>query len=103
MNEDLLKKLFINDLFTVSQEKGKHFVRLKERGEKAKLRQVDIYGVENNSVVLDIDKYQNQNLIFKGQLGENKRCDYLLFTELDKQKIILFIELKSRKIKKKMK
>lgn len=81
MNEDLLKKLFINDLFTVSQEKGKHFVRLKERGEKAKLRQVDIYGVENNSVVLDIDKYQNQNLIFKGQLGENKRCDYLLFTE----------------------
>jgi hypothetical protein len=97
---NLLRNLFVDDLFvTVYQESGRYFVRLKEQGKDAKLEQVDIYGVGNDAILLNIDKYKKQQVIFKGELGENKRCDYILLTEMNGQKIMLFIELKSKTVK----
>ena len=100
MLKKLLTQLFLDDIIVnISQKDGRYFVRLKEQGKDAKLRQVDIYGIESDVILLNMDKYKNQQYVFKGQLGENKRCDYLLLTEIHGKKIMLFIELKSKTFK----
>ena len=52
MLKKLLTQLFLDDIIVnISQKDGRYFVRLKEQGKDAKLRQVDIYGIESDVIL----------------------------------------------------
>jgi hypothetical protein len=90
-----LQKLIIGELFdSITNQK----IVLKEADHSAKLKEVIITDVPDNSIVIKIDygKEQEQN-IFRNEKGERKRCDYLLIAAPDKSNkiILLFVEMKS--------
>ena len=96
---DALRKLLIDDIIgEIVYEHGRCSVRLRETGEQAKLKRVDI--VPEKSVLMKLDAYEQPLSLFKGDKGERQRCDYILFTVLEGRGYALFIELKSAKLKK---
>jgi len=102
MEESLeaLRELLVNDLLgDIFQEHGVFSVRLKETGVEAKLKQVDLLGVPENSLLIKLDAYEQPVSLFNGNKGERKRCDYILFTLVNGKGYALFIELKSAKLK----
>ncbi len=103
MEESLeaLRELLVDDIIgDIIHEHGICSVRLREKGSDAKLKQVDLLGIPENSVLIKLDAYEQPLSLFKGRKGERKRCDYILFTVLDGKGYALFIELKSAKLKK---
>lgn len=100
----LLRDLLVDDLFVAfSIRYNRQLARLKESGRDAKLKRVDIYDIPIDSVLLKIDKSKPPITLFKTGKGQRKRCDYILFTEMNGVKYMLFIELKSKKVKKHLK
>ncbi|MDR1289995.1 MAG: hypothetical protein LBK06_02215 [Planctomycetaceae bacterium] len=74
---------------------------LKEDDICAKLKEVKIIKVPDNSILIKMD-YGNANDIFRSEKGQRRRCDYLLITDRSNKrnrgnkKILLFVELKSK-------
>ena len=100
-DHDILKKVINDELFVdIIMEHGRNIARLKECGTEAKLKLVKVCGLPDNSVLLNLDKSKEPKSLFKAGKGQRKRCDYVLFTELDGRKIMIFIELKSGRTKR---
>ncbi len=99
--EPALKELFAESLYVSTfLEYGRNCVRLKETRKNAGLRDVTIRDLPTNSIVLNIDKFAQPKTLFKGKMGECKRCDYILLLTGEKQKILLFVEMKSGRFNK---
>jgi hypothetical protein len=73
-------------------------VKLKETRKNAGLQEFTIMDLPNNSIVLNIEKFEQPKTLFEGKMGECKRCDYILALTEEKQKILLFIEMKSGRL-----
>ena len=58
---------------------------------------VNISGLPDNIIVIKADEFKSPDSIFGGELGECKRADFLIISQSDDKKIILFIEMKVRK------
>jgi hypothetical protein len=71
---------------------------LKENDRSAKLREVQINNVSDDSILLKIDCGQISGQFFCNGNESQKRCDYLLITKMKHKKILLFMEMKSNKI-----
>lgn len=100
MTIDIIRTLLANDICTESNSKnGRQFVILKESGADAKLKHVELYDVSQDAFLIKLDEYEQPKSLFKGTNGECKRCDYVLVTNLNKKPLLIFIELKSSKIK----
>lgn len=94
-----LRALLAKDIVVeVSEMNGRGFARLHETGADAKLKQVDIFDVPENSVLLHLEQYEQPKSLFKGKKGERKRCDYVLVTAIGNRPLLLFIEMKSAKL-----
>ena len=94
----VLKNLIMPDLIgSLAVENGMHCAILKEHAADAKLKRVDIVGVSNDSLLIDLDKYDQPRSLFCGDHGERCRCDYVLATEFGGYPLLLFIEIKSGK------
>lgn len=92
-----LRDLLMTNLFeTVSHKHGHTFVRLKETGVDAKLKQIDIYDIHQDSIVLKLDQVDQPSTLFKGEKGERQRCDYVLVTIYNNNPFVVFIEIKSK-------
>ncbi|PIE03505.1 MAG: hypothetical protein CSA81_01825 [Acidobacteria bacterium] len=97
---DALRELLVpNILKDLVNIHGKTCARLKENSPHAKLKQIDILGVPANSILIKLDEYAQPSTLFKNDKGQRKRCDYILFFHIQNQGIVLFIELKSNKVK----
>jgi len=53
-------------------------VKLKETRKNAGLQEFTIMDLPNNSIVLNIEKFEQPKTLFEGKMGECKRCDYIL-------------------------
>lgn len=98
MNGDLnvvLDLLVDNMLGEFAQEHGRRFAQLKERGADAKMKTVRIFDVPDNSILVNLDRYDQPKTLFKNDRGQRKRCDYVLLTTFNNQLYMLFIEMKS--------
>lgn len=78
--EPALKELFADNLHVSTFVKhGRNCVRLKETAKNALLREVTIMDLPTDSIVLNIEKFEQPKTLFKGRNGECKRCDYILY------------------------
>lgn len=83
MKESLeaLRELLVDNIIgKMVHEHGVRSVRLREKGLDAKLKQVNLLGVPEDSLLIKLDAYQQPLSLFKGRKGERKRCDYILFS-----------------------
>ena len=47
------------------------------------------------TLIIKLDKFQKkEGFFFNDEKGANKRCDYLIFAEVESEKYLIFIELK---------
>jgi|Deesub1362A_J573_1020465.scaffolds.fasta_scaffold01209_6 hypothetical protein len=69
-------------------------VRLREPNSPLKEVVVQVENLER-TLALRIDKAKINGLFQKGR-GQLKRCDYVIFTEVEGQKYIIFIEMKHK-------
>ncbi len=94
--EPELKELFADNLHVSTfVEHGRNCVRLKETRKNAGLREVTIMDLPNDSIVLNIEKFDQPKTLFKGKNGECRRCDYILALAKENRRFLLFIEMKS--------
>jgi len=99
MSLDILKTLFQDDLFgSFGNTYGRYFAQLKEDDVSAKLKNIKIFNIEHDSLLIKIDKTKPPNTLFKNTKGERKRCDYLLITKRNSKYYLVFIEIKSAKL-----
>jgi hypothetical protein len=97
--EPTLKEFFSDNLYVSTFfEHGRNCVRLKETGKNARLREVTIMDLPTDSIVLNIEKFEQPKTLFRGKNGECKRCDYVLVLTEEKQKILIFVEMKSGRL-----
>lgn len=97
---DVLKDLLVEALLgevTIFNER--RCAVLKESGADAKLKRVDIYDIPDGSLLLNLDKYEQPKSLFRDEKGQRQRCDYVLVTKVENRKLLLFIEMKSSKLK----
>lgn len=98
--EPALKELFATNLYVSTFVKhGRNCVRLKETGKNARLREVTIMDLPTDSIVLNIEKFEQPKTLFRGKNGECKRCDYILALAKENRRFLLFIEMKSGRFK----
>ena len=98
-DKELLTALFHDNLLTFSsQNEGRTIVRMKENDLGAHLKRVDLYDVSADSILINLDKSNPPDSLFKKSGGTRKRCDYVLITDVKDKKYLFFIELKSGKI-----
>lgn len=99
--EPLLEELFAANLYVSTfVEYGRNCVKLKETRKNASLREITIMDLPKNSIILNVEKFEQPKTLFKGKIGECKRCDYVLVLTEEKRKILLFIEMKSGRLNK---
>jgi len=84
---------------TFSINNGRRFAMLKECGIGSKLKRVDIYDIPEGSILIKLDQYNQPDSLFKNHRGQRKRCDYVLVTTIENRDILLFIEMKSSRIR----
>lgn len=91
--KNALQKLLVDELF--GNIKNQTAI-LQENDVSAKLKEVKIIDVPDNSILIKIDYGNTDNHIFRSENGHRKRCDYLLIAEQNNNKrILLFVEMKS--------
>jgi hypothetical protein len=56
-----------------------------------------IYGVPENTVVIKVDTFSSPDAVFIGSQGECRRADYVIVSNADRQKVIVYIEMKATK------
>ncbi|MCG6553098.1 MAG: hypothetical protein L7F77_12300 [Candidatus Magnetominusculus sp. LBB02] len=96
----VLKGLFNeNILGNPIRNKGRSFVDLKEKEPQAKLKNVTLLGIPDDTIVIKLDEYIGEVNLFKHNRGLLRRCDYVIFSKTKDKDIIVFIELKSFKPK----
>jgi len=78
---------------------GRWFIQLKENDPSSKLKTVNIYGVSSDAVAVKLDSGDPPADLLDKKDGQRKRCDYLLLTEYQQRKILLYIDLKSNCVK----
>ncbi len=93
---EILAELLEESLFVEKSNKsGKQYYVLKEKGEDAKLKHVELLDIHENSILLNIDEVDPPNSLFKWDRGQRRRCDYILIFHHKITKYIIYIELKS--------
>ena len=96
----LLKELLKdNALLPLQQNYDKYKITLREP--RCPNSVVEITGLPYDSLVLKIDHFPDSSNLFKGNNGECKRADYAIIVNKNGKKLVLFIEIKKRKDKKK--
>ncbi|MDR3196303.1 MAG: hypothetical protein LBU34_00410 [Planctomycetaceae bacterium] len=97
--KNALQRLLVGDLFGNIEHQT---VILQENDVSAKLKEVKIIDVPDDSILIKIDYGEAYNNIFRSENGHLKRCDYLLIVNdiYKRNKILLFIEMKSKKVDK---
>ncbi|RJP25406.1 MAG: hypothetical protein C4527_17200 [Candidatus Omnitrophota bacterium] len=80
----------LNPALIVHWSQGK--VQLQEKDMAAKLKNVEICGLVDESLILKLDRTSIQ--LFKGGHA-NKQCDYVIFSESQGNKCAVFVNLKS--------
>lgn len=91
-----IKKLLNPDVL-IDMDTLKGILRIKESGVDAKLKKVDIMGVNVNSTVAFKLDYYNQLTPYlnRSEKNINKGCDAIIFTQVNNQNHLLICELKS--------
>ncbi|MDR2439106.1 MAG: hypothetical protein LBE12_07035 [Planctomycetaceae bacterium] len=92
--KEMLQKILVPGVFGEINERT---AILKESDLSAKLREVQIKGVSDDSILIKIDYCHTNDQIFCNKNGSLKRCDYLLITKLRRKKFLLFLEMKSNR------
>jgi hypothetical protein len=91
-----LQKLLVDELFGHIENQT---AILQENDVSAKLKEVKIIDVPDNSILIKID-YGNPCENFRDENGQRRRCDYLLIAKRNKeQQTLLFVEMKSKTFK----
>lgn len=88
--EILIQMLAESVLIPIEHHHQKPVARLRDQQSKT---DITINRIPADTLVIKADKFPAPDLFFKGDAGESKRADYIIFNETDK--IMLFIELKS--------
>jgi len=93
-------KVLFTDSFITTPEKHKERYRflLTEADENAKLREVEVRNVPQNSILVKMHAYPPPEKIFQSTRGERKRCDYIILTSYKDDLYFIFIEMKSREL-----
>ena len=97
---DLLRKMIVDSAIVLHSSSGKNkcSVMLSEKDEENKiLYAFKISGLPQDSIIFRADKFPEAVHFYQGNLGENKRADYVIVADAGKNKWILFIEVKSSK------
>src|SRR5690554_1043540 len=68
---------------------------------KDKDSRVEIRGVPENTIVIKLDSFPDTRTLFNGSRGECKRADYIIISDYNGKKRILFIEMKKTKAQEK--
>ena len=58
---------------------------------------VSIYGVPDNVIVIKVDTFPPPDSVFAGKRGECKRADYVIVSNTEERKVIVYIEMKRTK------
>lgn len=58
---------------------------------------VTIHGLPDDVIVIKADAFRSPDTVFKGTKGECKRADFVIVADTGRKKIILCIEMKSKK------
>lgn len=56
-----------------------------------------IYGIPENAVVIKVDVFSSPDTVFVGSKGECKRADYVIISNADGKKVVIYIEMKAMK------
>jgi hypothetical protein len=94
-----LDELLVDKMKGFISNNGRRFAILKECGIESKLKRIDVYDVPEGSILINLDRYDQPDSLFKNHKGQRKRCDYVLVTTVENRDILLFIEMKSARIK----
>jgi len=99
------KNIYAQSFIIQPYETNKGFgITLTENDKTAKLREVTVYNVPKNTMLLPLDDYSKLGLgnklknILQADLGIFQCCDYLLITIVNDEIYLFFIEMKSEKI-----
>lgn len=57
--------------------------------------QVTIKNIPKNTLVIDSDRFSAPKLFFQGTHGECKRADYVIVSDEENRKLMIFIEMKA--------
>lgn len=60
-----------------------------------------IFGLPNDAIIIKVDAFKSPDTIFNCSNGECKRSDFVIIANTDNKKVIIHIEMKAAKGKKK--
>lgn len=97
----VMRELLVDDIIgSTGAEHGRCFALLKEDAPDSKLRTVKIFDVSPDSILINLDKFEQPKTLLKGERGQRQRCDYVLLTICQDKPLMLFVEMKSRTLDK---
>ena len=76
-----------------------NFAYLEESDPAAKTPKIQLTGIPQNSILLNIDQDTTQPTFLADKLHLRHRCDYVLLTHINEKDTIIFFELKSKNYK----
>lgn len=92
----LLKNVLNKTVFhPVVMDNGSFVARLRETDPSAGLKAVDIRGVSKDAVLLKMDVGAPPADMLRKELGQRCRCDYVLLTEFQGVRYLVYIDLKT--------
>ncbi|MDR3555651.1 MAG: hypothetical protein P4L55_12915 [Syntrophobacteraceae bacterium] len=92
----VMRELLVDEIIgSTGAEYGRCFALLKEDAPESKLKTVRIFDVSPNSVLINLDKFEQPKTLLKGGRGQRQRCDYVLLSIWQGTPIMLFVEMKS--------
>jgi len=98
MPVNILPKILDSCIKCTSARPEFKLVESKNRGKPNCLSQVVVERLSHNSLCMNVD-IGGQWSVYHCHTGDfNKRCDYVIYTNLDGKKYLIFIELKSSNI-----
>jgi len=80
----------------LSERNGLWFARLREDGQQAKLKTVELQAIPAGSLLIRLDACKPLKGLFKASTEALHRCDYVLIAPHNNRIFIIFIELKSK-------
>jgi hypothetical protein len=95
MSHELEKVLLARFFRRVNRDRRGAYAKLSETDPGAALKKVVIRDLEPNSCLIKLDEISLPSRMFNSDRECAKLCDYLLLTEKDGRKLILFLEMKS--------
>jgi hypothetical protein len=99
-NLKVMRDLLVDDILgPMGAERGRCFAKLKEDAPDSKLKTVRIFDVAPNSILINLDKFEQPKTLLRDERGQRQRCDYVLLTIWQDQPLMLFIEMKSKVVK----